>query len=205
MVLDALKWLYLNVPNLQLQGSRTNVVSVFWLLAVAWHTYRFLAKNSPVEERTVWVKLAEFFACLGFGKAYHQLLDSTFMVLQFLSGNGLMLSGGDPAWSWMLWGFGVATYTPFAYFYMKAVMDIYKLKDWFRWNPFCYYFLFMICGVWGWFLIRYPYDYAVLSGSFRVEVYWATYPLVYGSYFLLYLSLWDSSVLNSRFRLHFFD
>jgi len=186
------------VPFIQLWGSRINLLGALWQLGLILLTYNFLRKIEPFTQyrrniRFVLANVVGFLIVL----AYHQIVDSAFIVLEIFSGHEYMIVGEAENWSWPTFWITILWCFLFMSLIIQWIVKTYKLGKYLKIGATSVLSMLLVVILWDFHLTFFPYDYAVLTGQLRITVFWAVYPELYICYLFLYISLWNNSLVKS--------
>ncbi len=194
-----MNWLYDNIPFIQIQGDRINVFGGLWIICMTLITYSFLRKVKPFSEykRKVKLSLTVLISFL-IPLFYYKIMDSFFMVAQILSGHEYMVTANSGNWNWPVYWFTTGLLLICMVVTLSWIVKTFGLKQYVTIKISSVLLVLAVVGFWVWQLTFYPYDYAVLSGLQRVDVFWHTYPELFFLYAILYISFWRGSLIKVR-------
>jgi len=179
------------IPFIQLAGSRINIVGFIWIVSLTLATGNKIKKSKPFRDynRTFRLLLATLVSFI-LVYMFYKIIDSLWQIYQILSGHAYMVSANLPSWSWTFYwlNFGLTLIIMVAI--SLLFFKMFDLRKNFKARTVSLLFAVITIAVWTYQLTYFPFDYASILGQQRITLFWATYPEIYVSYALLYLSFW---------------
>jgi len=185
-----LGWLYSTIPFIQLLGNRFNVLGFFWftfltlltLKCISDSDYSFGARSKRIHN--VGITAISIFSVW----VFYRSLDEILTIMTVLSLNPTLLQFSS---DFVMFWFGKILSYSIVILGINYLFIFLKLKRFFKLRTISKPIFPFVAFVQYWSVGVFKSDYAVLTGSERISVFWMFYPILYVSYSILYLTLFN--------------
>ena len=180
--------LYTTIPFIQLVGNRFNILGLVWFLVLTGLTFKYLSKRNfsfgapskkihyigllGITIFTVWV--------------FYRSLDEILTIFTVLSWDASLLSISIK--SLIFWIGKILSYL-ILMISSSYLNGQFKINQLFKIRYFSLIIMVFVVIIQIWSISIFKIDYAILTGTERITVFWKTYPIMYISYAILYYSI----------------
>lgn len=194
---DIFHKLYTTIPFIQLVGNRFNILGFVWFLVLTGLTFKYLSKRNfsfGVQNKKI-----HYIGLLGITIftvwVFYRSLDEILTIFTVLSWDASLLSISIKSsifWIGKILSYSILTISS------SYLNGQFRINQLFKIRYFSLIIMVFVIIIQIWSVGIFKDDYAVLTGTERITVFWTFYPILYISYFILYYSILNRGLNNGK-------